>query len=194
MKYSHIVWVTFDSWLPHEKRGDWKDLADFYQSLERDFIVNFSKPLQNNYTKIQNPTQLILSSSDQEILKKDIIELAINESIAGGLEIISIGLTPNGVHLLIRGAFSEKKQKLSRLKSRSATLLKYTNGLTEISAKNTWSKGFWVAEFNEHHDVFKIKNSNAHNKVLNADKSTLHKHVVRCRSLYHMPVPLRFAG
>ena len=34
----------------------------------------------------------------------------------------------------------------------------------------------------------------ASNKVLNADKSTLHKHVVRLRSLYHMLVPLRFAG
>ena len=33
-----------------------------------------------------------------------------------------------------------------------------------------------------------------HNKVLNADKSTLHKHVVRYRSLYHILVALRYAG
>ena len=45
------------------------------------------------------------------------------------------------------------KQKIARLKSRSATLLKFNS----TSAKNTWSKGIWFVEITEQADLSKIE-------------------------------------
>lgn len=158
MKYSHIVWTTYLTWQPHDKRGDWQDLAHLYQSLNDNLKIHFSKPLHESYNNFQQRNQILLSKADQITIKESILDLIANDRVARGLQISAIGIKSNEVHLLLKGSLAEEKQKLARLKSRSATLLSFTKPPTsEYKAQNTWSKGFWAAEFNEHEDIFKIK-------------------------------------
>ncbi|VAW71800.1 hypothetical protein MNBD_GAMMA12-2128 [hydrothermal vent metagenome] len=157
MKYSHIIWTSYLTWLPHEKRGKWDSLIKLYSSLSEKFEVKFSKSLCNIYNnEIQN-NRVVFSASDIKNLKDSILELSRNDRISGDLDILAIDINSTEVQILVKGEFEEIKQKISRLKSRSATELSFTyKDKINESAKHTWSKGIWVSEFNEHEDVFKI--------------------------------------
>lgn len=158
MKYSHIIWTTYDSWMPHERRGNWSGLAALYSEVSNDFKVGFSKPLCETYVANQRPTQVRLSKDEQEVAKESLLGLVATDRVAGGLKVLAMGVDSSEVHLLVGGSLEENKQKLSRLKSRSATLLGMNNRSTiNNSSTHTWSKGIWAAEFSAHEDVLRIK-------------------------------------
>ncbi len=143
MKYSHIIWTSYLTWLPHEKRGNWDSLIKLYSSLSEENEIHNSR--------------VVFSTSETKKLKDSILELSENDRIVGYLDILAIDINSTEVQILVKGEFEEIKQKISRLKSRSSTELSFTykNKINE-SAKHTWSKRIWVSEFNEYEDVFKI--------------------------------------
>jgi len=159
MIYTHVIWTTYLNWLPSDNRGSWEELSELYSSLSSDFVVEFIKPLHHRYMNKTNINSVSLSDIDRKVIRESIIELSEEngDRIAGGLKTVAIGIGKTEVHILARGNISEIKEKISRLKSRSATLLNVSHESVSSSASNTWSKGLWSVEFNEHEEIFKIK-------------------------------------
>ena len=181
MVFSHIIWTTYSTWLPHEKRGKWNSLAKIYNSLPNDFKIEYSKPLYQSYSnKAHNNEKVVFSESDISCIKESIYELSSSDGdrIAGGLNILALHVNPTEVQMLINGSFNENKQKISRLKSRTATLLNYNNDLeSNNSAKHTWSKGIWHSQFSENEMSFIISS------YINEKNTYKQVKLIRSRSL-----------
>jgi len=156
---SHIVWTTYLTFPPQDKRGSWESMSKVYEELKRVSEISFVKPLLKEYNSIPSEERGILSFEDQRVVRDSIVDLAKDKGdrVAGGSGLRAIGTSETEVHLLINGTLAESKQKISRLKSRSATLLGFSQEKFGESSKNTWAKGIWAAEFGNEKIAEKVK-------------------------------------
>jgi hypothetical protein len=144
----HVIWCTHLTWPPHDRRGDWTNLQQFYSELVATFLdVTVSNELHLTYLKRPVPIgHILLSNLAQAQLHHDIIELTKLEGdrIAGHTPIWAMAVQSNAVQLVLSCESKDLKQKVGRLKSRLATLLLFNSELN-VGGRNTWSKGIWYA-------------------------------------------------
>ena len=147
-EFSHIVWTTHGCWKPDDQRGDWTQLGDFYNRLLTEFAgVKFSRALPHVWNP-QAPLRDHVSLGDKARaqLGADIRKLSVSDRVAGNMPVVAIAVEPTCVQLVLSCDAASLSQKVGRLKSRTATLLKF-NPETGVGGKNTWGKGFWYASF-----------------------------------------------
>ena len=142
MKTVHIIWTTYETWLPQDQRGDWDILKELYSKNSGKYELLEKSKLFDNYKRHIKSTAVSLSKEEQEFIEKEILILSTNDRIAEGIKIIAVSCSETKVELLIENDYFEAKQKVSRFKSRLATLLSFD---FDYSGKNTWSKGIWSA-------------------------------------------------
>lgn len=142
----HVVWPTLGEWLPHDRRGDWTEMSDFYAPLIAAGSVAVSSPLLQRYLRAPTEARL-LSPDDAAQLRGWLSELTRDggDRIAGGHPVLAEALRPLRMHILFRCERERLGQVVGRIKSRLASLLL---GQPRWSKKGhrLWAKGFWAAE------------------------------------------------
>jgi hypothetical protein len=150
-KIYHIIWSTFGSYPVWDNRGDWLELKATYGQLvlnEVDFELNKEFTSIYNNKPITNQ-QIEIDESHFEFLKDELIDLAKidGDRIAGDLELLYVNINKTFIELIVKEKPSDLKQKLSRLKSRLATLMSF-NEPEIFKGKKTWGKGIWISTIN----------------------------------------------
>lgn len=144
----HIIWTTFNESPVWDKSGNWQKLADTYAELQKHHIsCSISHELHSGYVnKNSQKERVLLNEKAITQLKIDIEALCQQnkDRIIDGLEIRMLHIDESAVEMLVFSNIDSIAQKISRLKSRTSTLLslKYPEA---FSGKGTWGKGFWYS-------------------------------------------------
>lgn len=143
----HIIWTTFNEYPVWDKNGNWQKLTNTYVTLQKQAInYNLSHQLQTEYTPVLPKGRLLLNEKVIIQLKMDIEELCQpdKDRIINGLKVKMLNINESMIELLVLSNINSITQQISRLKSRTSTLLslKYPQ---EFSGKGTWGKGFWCS-------------------------------------------------
>lgn len=152
----HVIWTTFNEYPVWDKNGNWQKLSNTYSELQKQHInCNLFKELQNGYLKSNSKKDRLLLNKQAILqLKFDIEDLCKenHDRIIDGLEIKMLTIDESKVELLVYSNLNALTQKISRLKSRTATLLnlKYPEA---YFGKGTWGKGFWYSNILNKEDL-----------------------------------------
>ena len=152
----HIIWTTFGEYPVWDKNGNWQKLTDIYVELKKHNIsCNLSHELQIAYVnKNAQKSPLLINEKAMVQLKIDIVELCQEnkDRIINGLEIKMLKIDESKVEMLVFSDLNSMTQKISRLKSRTSTLLSFKYP-EEYFGKGTWGKGFWYSNILNKEDV-----------------------------------------
>jgi hypothetical protein len=145
----HIIWTTFDEYPIQDKNGSWQKTKDLYTNLkDQQTAFHLSEAFPDEYiSKEPKPSRIILSGKAKNQLTTDIESLCRpgKDRIVDGLKLESVKIYDSHVELVVRCDPASVSQKISRVKSRSATLLSFAFP-ENYFGKNTWGKGIWVAQ------------------------------------------------
>lgn len=144
--YWHILWTVYPIPAPNRQKTTISGLPEFYEKLATDKIKHeVSQPLKalvhSSNTKPNRP--ILNPSSVEEDIKRLTEEKG--DRIAGNLPILDLLVRSDRVELLVKFNGDNLVQKISRLKSRSATLLSFSSDFGE-GGNHTWGKGIWYAK------------------------------------------------
>lgn len=152
----HVIWTTFDEYPVWDKNGNWQKILDIYLELKNNEIeYSLSHELQIEYTnKKARLTKLVLDKKAIAQLSIDIEELCQQnkDRIIDGLEIKMLKITEAKIEMLVFSNIDLLNQKISRLKSRTSTLLSFKYPKYYFG-KGTWSKGFWYSTILNNEDL-----------------------------------------
>lgn len=152
----HVIWTTFEEYPIHDSRGSWQKIKDLYRNLEKQQIAfQLSEEFPAKYlSKEPRASRVILSPKAINQLKKEIEVLCQpgKDRIISGLKLETVCIQETHIELLIYCQPSSLKQKISRLKSRSATFLSFAFPESYFG-KNTWGKGIWAAQIFNHEEL-----------------------------------------
>lgn len=144
----HVIWTTFDEYPVWDKQGNWQEISDTYLVLQEQKIAfHLSRALPSNYSnKESKPTRLVLNEKAITQLKSDIEALCEQnkDRIIDGLAIKMLHIDTSKVEMLVFTNSLRITQQISRLKSRTSTLLSLKYPEAHFG-KGTWGKGFWQA-------------------------------------------------
>lgn len=144
----HIIWTSFDEYPVWDQHGHWQQLADTYAELQKHQISYIlSHELHSDYAnKKPQKKRVLLNEKAIAQLKMDIETLCQphKDRIIDGLEINTLHVNGSSVDMLVFSNTSSIAQKISRLKSRTSTLLSLKYPET-FFGKGTWGKGFWCS-------------------------------------------------
>ena len=143
----HVIWTGFGEYPVWDQKGDWDRLISLYSVLEQQEINSrFSQALAKEYLgQIPLQRKVLFDEEVRGKITADIIELCQKDRILEGISLEMVRVTETSVELLVYCDADSLKQKISRLKSRTATLLSFAFPVA-FSGKGTWGKGFWFAE------------------------------------------------
>lgn len=147
----HIIWCTYASYPVWDNQGNWNKLKERYEQLRTNgvhFELNRDFP-QVYSSKISTGSQVRIDIEDFAFVKECITQLTSpnGDRIAGDLQIICLNINETFVELIVEEMKGKLNQKLSRLKSRLATLMHFER--PEIyPGKKTWGKGIWISTIN----------------------------------------------
>ncbi|POR24151.1 hypothetical protein BWK58_08490 [Flavobacterium columnare] len=152
----HVIWTTFDEYPVWDKNGNWQKISDAYLELQKHKIDYYSsRELQFRYTnKNSQKSRLVLNEKAMTQLKNDIEELCQQnkDRIIDGLEIKMLNINESKVEMLVFSNIDLISQKISRLKSRTSTLLSLKYPEVYFGSK-TWGKGFWFSNIFNKEDL-----------------------------------------
>lgn len=160
----HIIWTTYNEYPVWDKNGNWQKLVEIYTELQKHNIsYNLSHELPiGSVNKNSKSERLLLNEKSINQLKTDIEELCQekNDRIIDGLEIKMLNINKSKVEILLFSDIQSITQKVSRLKSRTSTLLSLQYP-EKFVGKGTWGKGFWCSNIlnKENLAISIIKNS-----------------------------------
>ncbi|KPH12440.1 hypothetical protein [Chryseobacterium sp. ERMR1:04] len=160
----HIIWTTYNEYPVWDKNGNWQRLVEIYTELQKHSIsYNLSHELPiGSVNKNSKSERLVLNEKSINQLKTDIEDLCQekNDRIIDGLEIEILNINESKVEILIFSDIQSITQKVSRLKSRTSTLLSLQYP-EKFVGKGTWGKGFWCSNIlnKENLAISIIKNS-----------------------------------
>ena len=145
----HIIWTIHGVGLPQRASAPWPLLSALYAEL----AANRLSPVQgDSISEIVDGSRPALRSRELSVeeraaVRQDLLKLGGKQGdrVAGDLGLKSVVVEATYVELLLEHAVDGLHQKLSRLKSRSATLLSF-RGPEGTEGRGTWGKGFWTAE------------------------------------------------
>lgn len=163
----HIIWTTFNEYPVWDRNGNWQKLLDAYAELQKQNInyinCNLSRELPTEYVNRDSRNdRLLLDEKPMNQLRLDIEKLCQKnkDRIIDGLEIAMLNISESKVEMLVFSDITSITQKISRLKSRTATLLSFEYP-DKFVGKGTWGKGFWYSTIFNKEDlaISIIKNS-----------------------------------
>jgi len=163
----HIIWTTFNEYPVWDRNGNWQKLLDAYAELRKQNInyinCNLSRELPTEYVNRDSRNdRLLLDEKSMNQLRLDIEKLCQKnkDRIIDGLEIAMLNISESKVEMLVFSDITSITQKISRLKSRTATLLSFEYP-DKFVGKGTWGKGFWYSTIFNKEDlaISIIKNS-----------------------------------
>ena len=163
----HIIWTTFNEYPVWDRNGNWQKLLDAYAELQKQNInyinCNLSRELPTEYVNRDSRNdRLLLDEKSMNQLRLDIEKLCQKnkDRIIDGLEIAMLNISESKVEMLVFSDITSITQKISRLKSRTATLLSFEYP-DKFVGKGTWGKGFWHSTIFNKEDlaISIIKNS-----------------------------------
>lgn len=142
----HVVWTTFLAWPPTDERGDWRELANLYARIAgAGGVVTLSEPLPARWQGRPAPTgHVTLPATAVERVTAAVRELAARDRIAGGTGVAALSVAPREVQVVLSCPAVTLRQRVGRLKSRSAALLSFELGRS-VGGARTWGRGFWWA-------------------------------------------------
>jgi hypothetical protein len=148
----HVIWTVHGGQLPQSGRGAWGPLALLYEQLSGEGLLpKEMDPIVSREPEILlRGTKRLLPLESIERLRAEIIDLGSDhgDRVAGRLGLRAVLVQPTHVELFAEHPVEGFHQKVSRIKSRSATLLSFdTRG--EAGGAGTWSHGFWRARHDE---------------------------------------------
>ncbi|MNJ86613.1 hypothetical protein D3C87_41170 [compost metagenome] len=145
----HIIWTTFEEYPIHDNRGNWQKTKELYLILkEQQTAFQLSEEFPVEYLcKEPKSKRIKLSEKARNQLKADVEKLCQpgKDRIISGLKLETVQIHETHIELLVYCQPVSLKQKVSRLKSRSATLLS-SDFPESYHGKNTWGKGIWIAQ------------------------------------------------
>ncbi|HTV28105.1 MAG TPA: hypothetical protein VMF32_10010 [Xanthobacteraceae bacterium] len=143
----HVAWGTAGTWPPHDKRGDWSGLSEFYAPFIADGSIAPSSPLLAQYVSQPLGFIILLSQEDAALLQEQLSNLTRDDGdrVAGGHPVLTAAFMQTEAHMLFRCEREALKQVVGRLKSRLATLLLNEPRWSKAD-RIVWGKGFWAAE------------------------------------------------
>ncbi|SDJ57259.1 hypothetical protein [Chryseobacterium jejuense] len=161
----HIIWTTHHEYPVWDKNGNWQKLVNAYTELQKYTISCYlSHVLPIRYVNKSSKNELLLLNEKSiNQLKIDIEKLCRKngDRIIDGLEIKMLRINESKVEILAFSPAVSILQKISRLKSKTSSLLgtKYPE---EFPENKIWGKGFWYSNILNKEDlaVSIIKNHN----------------------------------
>lgn len=145
----HIAWTTFEEYPIGDSRGSWQKIKDLYSNLEHQQIgFQLSEEFPEAYrSKEPRVNRVVFSPKTIEQLQTILEELCVpgKDRVISGLKLEMACVHETHVELLVYCEPVSLKQKVSRLKSRAATLLGFHSPESH-AGKNTWGKGIWTAQ------------------------------------------------
>ena len=139
----HVIWTTQLAWQPTDPRGDWRHLAQLYDSLGE--LARPSSPLPRRYRPVAPPPAVVeLPPAARQLVAQALADLTVSDRLAGDTPLAASAVGPYSVQLVLSCPDDALHQRVGRLKSRSATLLGFEPELA-VGGKGTWSRGFWWA-------------------------------------------------
>lgn len=144
----HIAWTTFEEYPILDARGNWQKIKDLYSKLEQQ---QTAFQLSEEFPAAYHPKEprvnlVVLSSKAIGQLQTILEELCApgKDRVISGLKLEMAHVHETHVELLVYCEPVSLNQKVSRLKSLSASLLEFHS--TDHPGKNTWGKGIWIAQ------------------------------------------------
>lgn len=143
----HLICTTFGEYPVWDKQGDWEKLKALYAVLEqREIQWCFSKELPPVYSgKKKHPERVLFNAEAKEKITAEVMELCQKDRLLEGISLEMIRVSDSYMELLVYTHPDALIQQVSRLKSRTATLLSFHFPLV-FKGKGTWGKGTWYAE------------------------------------------------
>lgn len=142
----HIIWTVYNEYPIWDKNGNWQKLTATYTELQKQHInYHLYKELQPEYlNKSPRQERLLLDEKAILQLKSDIEHLCKTngDRIINGLKIEMLQIDKSKVEMLVYSNINVIIQQISRLKSRTATLLHFEYP-DKFLGKGTWGKGIW---------------------------------------------------
>ena len=145
----HIAWSTFGAFPPHDQRGRWTALAEFYLPLVAAGSAVCSHPLPSRYLE-QSGDAILLVNEDATQLRQWLSELTSDggDRVAGGHPVSAAAFGPTQAQMLFRCQRDNLHQVVGRIKSRLAALLLFERRWSN-RGRHVWAKGFWAAELRD---------------------------------------------
>jgi hypothetical protein len=143
----HVAWATRGQWPPHDRRGDWGELSQFYAPLIAEGRVLPSRPLPVQYVVQATGEALLLSKGDSEFLREELLTLTKDggDRVAGGHRVLGDAFRPRQAHVLLRCEREALGQVIGRIKSRLASLLLREPAWSKCGV-GVWGRGFWAGQ------------------------------------------------
>ena len=146
----HVVWTTYMSWLPGDKRGHWSPLLDFYGRLiKRGHRLNIADDIMR--LAAVNSAR----GTARHLTKRDILLAAdtIADIIPGGPKVGMVGgksasqwtiyaaaIECEHLHLLLAANTENVSTLIGRIKGKSSRAINAANHRT---GETLWTAGFW---------------------------------------------------
>jgi hypothetical protein len=143
----HVAWATLGQWPPHDRRGDWAQLAQFYAPLISAGTVLPSRPLPVQYVVQATGMAILLSKGDSEFLREELSTLTRGggDRIAGSHPVLAAAFQPTQAHVLLRCQHKTLGQVIGRIKSRLASRLLCQPAWSKCDV-GIWGRGYWAAQ------------------------------------------------
>ncbi len=146
----HVVWTTYMSWLPGDRRGHWSPLLDFYGRLIRQgHRLNIADEIT------RHAAANIACGTARYLTPADILLTAdtIGNIIPGGPEVGMADGTPAArwtiyaaaiesehLHLLLAANTEDVSKLVGRIKGKSSRAI---NAANQRIGETLWTSGFW---------------------------------------------------
>ncbi|WP_394665457.1 hypothetical protein [uncultured Chryseobacterium sp.] len=145
----HIIWTTYNEYPIWDRNGCWKKLTDTYSKLRHQNIsCTLSHDLPDEYiNKTPQNNRILLQKKSINQLRIEIHELCRENSdrVIDGLEIKALHINESKVEIVVLSNIKVLHQKISRLKSKTSSVLLSSKYTEEFSGNKIWGKGFWYS-------------------------------------------------
>ncbi|MEM6552519.1 MAG: transposase [Planctomycetota bacterium] len=134
----HLIWTTYGTWLPGDRRGHWSPLFDVYGHIrERGGKLNPGDTTTREVTaeRMKEPAKRL------SVVEELLVGESIAETCRGVLEPLAVAIEPTHIHLLIRGTVVPVGEAAGRLKSNSGSRLLRLPG--NLGRERVWTTGYW---------------------------------------------------
>ena len=138
----HVIWTTYQTPKPENVTGQWTGLREVYAQIQEKGWQVFMPVLIAAKRDVKQQERQVLLTSNEVKATRSYLEALTREDgdrLAAGNTIITQGITPQKVELLLECTTDKLQEVVGRLKSKSATALLWN----KPEQNHIWSKGFW---------------------------------------------------
>jgi hypothetical protein len=162
----HLVWTTYGTWLPGDRRGHWSPLFDLYGGIrERGGKLNV--PDSTTYRRADRSLNETPKWLDADEIATVVVELGhylagIDAKRAALPAPWAAAVEPNHVHLLVGPVRENLARFVGRVKGRTSSAV---GAMPRNAARErVWADGYWKVFLFDDHGVRAVKRYiDAHN-------------------------------